>query len=110
MTEEFWFRYDSVRYASSLDEFECPVGDGHLEVKLRKFPVLKHTPKGVWINGWRGRRFVLRDARKRYACPTLEEATESFIARKKRQAGIYRARLRDAEEAIKLIQKQGVLV
>jgi hypothetical protein len=109
MTEHFWFRYEDVRYAAPVDEWGDSYGIGHLEVKLRKFPVLKHTPKGAWINGWRGRRFVLRDARKRYACPTLEEAKESFIARKKRQAGIYRARLRDAEEAIKLIERQGVL-
>jgi hypothetical protein len=101
---EKWYRYEDVRYASSLDEFDNPIGEGRLEVKLREFAVFKHTPKGVWI-GWSGpEKFVLRESRKRYACPTIEEAKESFIARKKRQAGIYRARLRDAEKALAIIQ------
>jgi hypothetical protein len=94
---EKWYRYEDVQYASQLNEYDEPIGPGRLEVKLREIPVIKHTPKGVWIgygNGILEKKFVLRDSRKRYACPTIEEAKESFIARKKCQVGIYRARLR----------------
>lgn len=107
---EIWYRYEDVRYASSIDEFDQPLGDGYLEVKLREYPVFKHTAKGVWL-GWASRdKFVLKNSRKQYACPTIEEAKQSFIARKKRQASIYRARLRDAEKALEIIQKTGILV
>lgn len=59
------------------------------------FPVRKRTPKGAWIYD----RFVLLTARKKYACETLEEAVESFLARKTRQASIYQHRLNDAKRA-----------
>ena len=109
MSGEVWYRYEDRRYAEPVDEWGDSYGTGRLEVNLIKIPVRKHTPKGVWL-GWSAPgRFVLTSARKRYACPTAEEAKESFIARKKRQASIYRARLRDAEEAIRLAQKQGIL-
>jgi hypothetical protein len=58
--------------------------------------VEKRTPKG-----WRleGGRFVLESARKRWACPTVDEAFASFDARKRRQAGIHQARMMDALQA-----------
>jgi hypothetical protein len=43
---------------------------------------------------------VRSDARKRFAYPTVELARESFIARKRRQAGIYETRASYAREAI----------
>ena len=115
MTEEFWFRYENHRYAAPVDEWGDVVGRGHLEVVLLKLRVLKHTPKGVWLDASRSRMwsqfrcFVLRDARKRFACPTIEDAKESFVARKQRQARIYRARLADAEEAICIIEEKSLM-
>ena len=114
---EKWFRFDDVRYAPPLDEWGDSGGPGILEVKLREFSVVRHTPKGVWIDrAWSrsktrtdGLRFVLRDATKRFACPTVEEARESFIARKKRQAGIYEARAKQARDAIRIVNEKGVL-
>lgn len=91
MTGEMFYRYD-----------ECAYFEGRLEVVATEFYVLKHTPCGVWIESRFGsiKRFVLMSARKRYACPTKEEALVSFIARKKRQRGIYQARLEQVEEAL----------
>lgn len=114
--DEVWYRYDDVRYAALLDEYERPCGPGVLEVKLREYKVIRHTPKGVWLAFSFGplsafssaeRRFVLNDARKRFACPTIEEAKQSFIARKTRQARIHHARAKQAEDSIKLINAGG---
>lgn len=88
-TETYWYRYDD--YARS---------DG-TSVYLGKHRVAKETPKGVWLNAaGKGGRFVLRDARKRFACPTITEAKESFLARKTRQVSILRSQLRAAEAAL----------
>lgn len=86
-------------------------GDSSVTILIEELEVLKVTPKGVWlkvdsydIHGmvYRDRRFVLKECRKRYACPTIKEALDSFVARKERQAGIYEARARTARRAIKL--------
>lgn len=89
--DERWYRYDADQ--------DC---GGSWHVRCFSFPVLKHTPKGVQLNVWGKRRFVLRDARKRYACPTVEEAKESFMARKRRQYRIYRTRALDLEKLLDL--------
>lgn len=108
-TEEpiYWYRYEDVQYAASLNEYDEPVGQGALRVKLRRYRVLKRTPKGVWLEYGYGNhgRFVLTEARKRFACPTEEQAMESFIARKERQAKIYSAKLKRAELALKAAQR-----
>ena len=106
MTREVWYRYEDRRYSDpNFDDYEPSSYSSHVRVVLRKYPILRHTPKGVWL-GWSeyDRRFVLKSARKRFACPTIEEAKESFLARKRRQISIYEARLRDAREAVVLIE------
>lgn len=45
---EHWYRFEDVQYAPSVDEFDYPRGDGQLTVELRRYEVLKQTPKGVW--------------------------------------------------------------
>lgn len=88
MTQEYWYRYEESRYES-----------GH-KVWLRGYPVLRATPKGVWLAiGFGERKFVLLDARKRWACPTEGEARESFIARKRRQIRILAGQLDRARQA-----------
>lgn len=98
--EEIWYRYDDVLVSSGIDVDGDPIGPGYVAVRLHRMLVRKRTPKGVWI----GLRFVLNSATKRYACPTIDEAKASFIARKTRQARIHHARARHAEEAIKIIE------
>lgn len=107
---EIWYRYEDVRYAPSVDEFDRPLGKGTLEVHLREFHVVKRTSKGVWLSygGICKPRFVLRDAYRRYACPTIEEAKVSFVARKTRQAKIYRSRMERALEAIRKMEGKDI--
>ena len=107
---DIWYRYEDIRYAAPLDEYDQAVGRGRLVIELRKFEVNKITPKGVWLAYKFGaltcgdRRFVLLDAHKRFACPTIKEAKESFLARKRKQSRIYKSRMLDAEEAIHMIE------
>lgn len=72
MTQELWYRYTDP----------WTVGEAPY---LSSIPVERHTAKCVVLNEYGLRRFVLKDARKRYAYPTKELALESYIIRKKRQ-------------------------
>lgn len=69
---EKWFRY--------ID----PWAAGE-EPYLQLIPVKRHTPKGVWLNEFGVEKFVLKDARRRYAYPTEALALDSYIRRKKAQ-------------------------
>jgi hypothetical protein len=57
------------------------------DVFMFELSVIRETPRGVWVQLPHSSttRFVLADARKRYAWPTKEEAIDSFLARKRRQ-------------------------
>ncbi len=106
---EYWYRLEEQRYAAPLDEYDEPVGRGQLVVHVRKLKVLRLTPKGAWLIGLNygenKPRFVLREGKKRFACPTLEEATASYIKRKARHARILSAQLRTVEAALAMAQK-----
>jgi hypothetical protein len=72
---------------------------GRAYLYAESIPVLRETKKGVWIGyDEEGKRFVLNDARKRYACPTVEEALESLKARKHRQIRILQGQLENAKK------------
>ena len=73
----------------------------HDVVRMRTFHVIKHTPMGAWISDYGTRRFVLLGAKKRYACPTKEEAQTSFLRRKERQLGILQHQVKMVEHAMK---------
>jgi hypothetical protein len=102
---DLYYRYEETRYASSLDEFDNPIGEGRLEVNLLSYPVLKRTPKGAWIDAPQGRKFILTSANRRWACPTTDEAKDSFLARKKAQIRILSARMRDAKQSIEIVEQ-----
>lgn len=99
---EALYRFEEAIYSPGVDDFDDPLPGYTMEVHLHKFPIERRTPKGVWIRGWGGMRFVLLSARKRYACPTIEEALESFQARKNRQIKILKGQLQRAELALSL--------
>jgi hypothetical protein len=102
---ECWYRYEEVRYAPSLNEYDEPCGSSRTELQMRHFFVKKHTPKGVWLAyspDGAPFRFVLKDSRKRFACPTKKEALESYLARKRAQIRIYEARLSGYRKALQL--------
>jgi hypothetical protein len=99
------YRYQEITYAAPLDEFENPIGVGMTEVKLREYPITKKTEKGVWIGGYDYKdKFVNLNTRKKFACPTIEEAKESFIARKRAQIRIMNARMKTAVIALGIME------
>jgi len=102
---EVWYRYEDVAYSHlSLDVNGGESYYSTLRVELREFEVARHTPKGVWLRvGW-DERWVARSARKRFACPTVEEARESFRARKLRQMKIHEARTDRARRALRELE------
>lgn len=75
-TRPIWYRYWD--YCGSNNE---PV------VVLQEVRVLKETEKGVWLEtDWEIKnKFVLKEARKRWAYPTIELARDSFEKRKLKQ-------------------------
>ena len=81
-TVEYWYRFDS-RVWRDYDRIK------NVTITLYRFAVIRHTPRGVWLDyGIEKDKFVLVNSRKRFACPTLEEAKESFLARKRIQLNI----------------------
>jgi len=76
-----------------------------VHILVHTLRVLKTTPKGVWFDDFGRRRFVLTGARKRFACPNLKEAVESFKARKQRQITILTSQLGHANDALERIEQ-----
>lgn len=69
-------------------------------IHFDQFPVIRHTPKGVWLDArsFDGReRFVLKEANKRFACPTKEEAFVSLKMRTNHRVGHLGRQLRRAQ-------------
>lgn len=99
---EKFYRFDDVSYSTWDHVADC-IGPSRLVVHLTTYTVTKRTPTGVRLLGVN--RFVSCKTNKRFACPTIEEAKESYIARKKRQKRIHEARVHRAEKAIELVNK-----
>ena len=111
MIGDIWYRYMETQYAAPLDEYERPMGYGSVQINLNEYKVIKETAKGVWLtyaqpyfltDKWK--KFVLLGSRKKFACPTKEEAMVSFIARKRAQIRIYKDRLESAEMALEIVE------
>ncbi len=107
--KEYYFCYEGMRTAHGGIDITGEWVHSHsysYDIILHKYAVLKHTPKGVWLNtlgptdhpNSLNARFVNRSHNKQFAWPTINEALESFIARKTREAGIYHARGLEAEK------------
>lgn len=93
---DYYYRIEDYLTAAPLDEFDNPTGPPNLNITIRRYKVERYTPKGVQLGYAFGTRFVLHDARKKWACPTLELALESFIARKQKQVALLQARVHRA--------------
>jgi len=78
---------------------DVATGDG-VRVYLRTYSITKETAKGVWIDEYGQKRFVLSGTRKCFAHPTVEEARTSFIARKTKQIKILTSQLQRANDAL----------
>lgn len=113
--QEFWYRYDDYQTAAPLDEYDNPIGESNTELVLRRYAVVKTTPKGVWLTQVFGvshvpgfmadKHFVLRDANKRFACPTIAEAKTSFIARKNKHIRILQRQIDNAKRALDIVER-----
>ncbi len=105
------------RYSGGSDE--CgEYYSSELKVNLLKYTVVRATPKGVWLcsgdnvriregklfTTYASPRFTLKESRKRFACSTLEEAKESFYARKEKQASIYEGKAATARRAMDIVK------
>ena len=75
---------------------------GGARVDLLEFEVIKETSSGVWIKSpyYSKNKWVNLKARKKFACPTVEEALESYLMRKKRQIRILKGQLSRAKSAL----------
>lgn len=107
MNEEVLYRFDSHNVSRGVDMFDDPLPDYSIRVALYKYPIVKRTPKGAWIESFSnpsGKRFILLTARKQFASETVDKAKECFIARKKRYIHILSARIEDAENALKQME------
>lgn len=83
---DYYYRYSDIEYA-----------DGR-KIRIEAVPILKRTVKGVWIGYSEDtKRWVGNDWKKQWACPDVESAQRSYLARKRRQVAILRARLAEAE-------------
>jgi hypothetical protein len=100
------YRFDSHRCSAGVDEWDNPLPGCVLTVRLYTYPIVKRTPKGVWINVYGDRRFIRLGTKKSFALPTEEEAKASFIARKKAHIRILTEQLRRAEVELELIDKE----
>lgn len=87
---EYAYRYYSYRTNNKI------------RLGLEEFIVLRHTPKGYWIDTYGAEKFVLKDSLRGYAKLTKEAAFEHFQARKRRQIKIVRSILHMAEESLRL--------
>ena len=73
---------------------------------VRTYPVIRATRCGVWIDDMSTRgKFVNLQAGKRYAAPTIEEALQSYKARKRRQVSILSAQLKRATAMLRAAHK-----
>lgn len=100
--QEYYYRIFDQQRACSLDDNDNPIpGTGYTSLQCDRLKVVKYTPKGVRLQIYAEKTvFVLNNSRKKYACPTYEEAVTSFVARKQRQRRIYRSKLAHIDEAL----------
>lgn len=89
-------------------EREYPFMDdlGEMRINLVEFETVKETKCGCWIKRkgyFRGEKFVLKDARKKYAYPTKGEAFRSFRIRTSKSLEYAKRDVRNAAIFMKLI-------
>jgi len=78
--KEFLYRYEEVNYESGI------------RICLRRYEILRKTPKGAWIihfQGTKQEKFILLTAMKQFACETVDKALISFKFRKLKQLKIW---------------------
>jgi hypothetical protein len=84
------------------------ISDGvFLHLQCRQLLIKKITPKGYKVKKeYDSERFILKNAKKKFAYETKDAAFESFVARKKRQREILQYQLALVEAALKLTPEE----
>lgn len=105
---EYWYRYHAFRESTGIFDSEWSESCGyHIRLSCFEYRVIKHTPKGVWLQQpYRpDKKFVLKDAKKRFVYPTKREALISYIARQKRRLLILRSQIKDSEMGLSVADR-----
>jgi hypothetical protein len=99
---EYWYRYVAFRESSWSESCGYDI-----RLDCFEYRVIRHTPKGVWLCQpyCMGKKFVLKDARKRFAYPTKREALISYIARQKRRLLILKGQIEDSEMGLRVADR-----
>lgn len=116
---QFRFRLMDGEKIKTFYRYEdTATGDG-TQVSLRRYYLIKETPKGYWIgDSWydanpreedrewvsgQHKRWISKTSIKRFAYPTKEEAYDNFRFRKARYISIMEARIRQTQGALHAI-------
>lgn len=84
-----------------LYRYEDYYWNGFVQIRLRECQVIKETNCGYWISTVLGsKKWIRKNATRRYAYPTKKEGMISFKARKGRQIEILKAQLERAKAAL----------
>jgi hypothetical protein len=75
------------------------------ETYCYQYRVLSVTDCGAWIEYDKKKKFVLLDARKKYACESIALAKVAFVKRKDRQVRIMEAQIVRIKNAVTFINK-----
>jgi hypothetical protein len=79
----------------------------HIRLRCFEYRVIKHTPRGVWLQQpyCSDKKFMLKNAKKRFAYPTKREALISYIARQKRRLLILGSQIEDSEMGLRVADR-----
>jgi hypothetical protein len=88
--QQFYYRYEGVQYGNFCRDGDY-LGAGDVSLILDKYPVIRETEQGVWIDIGRPK-WIRTNALKHWACHSQEAALLSFIARTEKHIAIIEAR------------------
>lgn len=102
MNTETYYRYETwhMDFANSI-----------VDIEPDTYVVLSTTPKGVWViypYCKAGKKFILNNAKKKFAYPTKDEALYAFYRRKLKQKRILECTLEICDYIINELEKHGV--
>ena len=109
MADKYMYRFSDHAVCIGTDEYGDSLGS-MMEVYLTKYRILRETARGAWVERFLDKpRFVLNESRKKFACRTVEEAKESFLARKRAQERILKSRIARVYESMRKVESHSSL-
>ena len=100
---EVWYRMEGVQYAPPIDDFGNLSGPSRIDVVIHQYEVSHHTPCGVRLESGK---VVLHRHKKKFACATVEEAKQCFLAKKNRQIKILSAKVNAVKQMIDIANRK----